>query len=281
MFGDTSIGKSPLTWSIAEAVATGRNFYGLPSRQGNVLYIELDTPELSIADRLKKFPSPPENVWWLFSHPLSIPSITGQVKEEFQKAREELSPALVIINTLRKVHDMDDKESRTPALVYGAFQKFFPGSSLLFVHHTRKKSLDPKLREVDKESFSGAKNWLNDAQVGLHLERYRSRTGKENLRLYHRKSQVSETLRPLPLLLHHDGTTLTSPLYDEYAKVYGLLNEHYDSSLRAGEMDQLLVKETGLGLGTVKKRRLDIEAGLFPGSRGFLGRGDEGEGEDD
>lgn len=277
LYGDTSIGKSPLTWQIASSVASGMNFFGLPCQKGNVLYIELDTPELSIADRLKKFPSPPENVWWLFSHPLSIPAISGQVKEEFQKAREELKPVLVIINTLRKVHDMDDKESRTPALVYGAFQKLFPGAALLFVHHTRKKSLDPKLREVDKESFSGAKNWLNDAQTGLHLEVYRSRLGKENLRLYHRKSQVSETLRPLPLLLHQDGTTLTSPLYDEYEKVYGLLNEHYESSMKAGEMDLLLSRELGLGIGTVKKRRLDIEAGAFPGSRNFLRKDGEEE----
>lgn len=278
LYGDTSIGKSPLTWRIAECIATGTPFFGLPTTKGNVLYIELDTPELSIADRLKKFPSPPENVWWLFSHPLSIPSISGHTKEEFQKAREELHPSLVIINTLRKVHDMDDKESRTPALVYGAFQKLFPGAALLFVHHTRKKALDPKLREVDKESFSGAKNWLNDAQTGLHLEVYRSRGGKENLRLYHRKSQVSETLRPLPLLLHQDGTTLTSPLYEEYERIYLLLNEHFESSMKAGEMDLLLAKETGLGIGTCKKRRLDIEAGAFPGSRGFLKKdGEEGE----
>lgn len=275
MYGDTSIGKSPVTWRIADAISRGTNFFGLPTRQANVLYIELDTPELSIADRLKKFECPPENVWWLFSHPLSIPALPAKVREEFQKAREEIAPGLVVVNTLRKVHDMDDKESRTPALVYGAFQKLFPGAAFLFVHHTRKKALDPKLREVDKESFSGAKNWLNDAQVGLHLEVFRGRERKENLRLYHRKSQVSETLRPLPLLLHKDGTTISSPLYDEYERVYSLINEHWTSSMKASDMDLLLARETGLGVGTCKKRRLDIEAGLFPGSRGFLGRAGE------
>lgn len=270
LWGDTSIGKSPLTWKIAESVATGVNFFGLPARPGRVLYIELDTPEISIVERLRRYGSPPENVWFLFSSPLTLPVLTQSQKEEFKRAQDEVHPDLVIINTLRKAHDMDDKESRTPAVVYGTLQRLFPGAALLFVHHTRKKALDPKLREIDKEAFSGAKNWLNDAQVGLHLEVFRVRGGKENLRLYHRKSQVSETLRPLPLHLGVDGTTLTSPLYTEYAKTYELLNDHHDENLPMKELDALIARELGVSPVTAKRRRLDIQEGIFPGTRKWL-----------
>lgn len=274
LWGATSTGKSPLGWSMCSAVGTGTSFFGLPTRPGRVLYVENDTPEQIVASRVRKI-SPAPNVWWLFLQPLSLPNVEPETKRILLKANDELAPDVVFLNTLRKLHDMDDKDSTTPKIVYSFFRKIFPRSALVFVHHVRKQSTDPRAVEHSKESFSGSNHWLDDAQVGVHLESYES--PRENLRLYHRKSQASELLRPLPLRLHDDGSTLTSPLYDELLAAYTLLNE--DEEDDKGALDLKLSMMFGISPSTAKKRRLAIESGKFPNSRDFLARHNaEGEG---
>jgi hypothetical protein len=251
---------------MAAAMGNGTSFFGLPTKESRVLYLEVDTPEASIVKRLKLFSPPPQNVWWLFSSPLSVPNVDAAQHETLQRASEDIKPDVVFVNTLRKVHDMDDKESRTPKLVYSYFQKLFPSSALVFVHHMRKKPVDPKALAHHKEGFSGAMNWLNDAQVGLHLEPFKSEG--TNLRLYHRKSQVSDTIKPLPLLLGKDGTHLSSPLYDALATAYECLHE-YDG-YPATAIDSIIAGKIQMSVSSAKKYRLAVERGDFPGTRKFM-----------
>lgn len=272
LWGDTSIGKSPLTWTMAAAIGNGTAFFGLPVTPGKkVYYLELDTPETSIASRIKKLPAA-KNVWWDFLPPLSIPFLDEGTRASFEAVQRNVFPDVVFVNTLRKVHDMDDKDSRTAKLVYSFFQKQFPQAALVFIHHIRKRAQDPKFIDHAKEGFSGAKNWLNDAQVGLHLEKYSG--PKENLRLYHRKSQVSDLLKPLPLFLKRDGSTLTSPLYEELLKTYEILNDppthEEEKAFSKMEFDYFISKKLGTSPATAKRRRLSVEGGEFPGSRAFL-----------
>lgn len=266
LWGATSTGKSPLGWSMASAIGRGTSFFGLPTREGRVLYVENDTPEQVVAGRVRKLPPAP-NVWWMFTQPLSLPGIDPEDKRSLLRANDEVAPDVVFLNTLRKLHDMDDKDSVTPKVVYTFFRKLFPKSALVFVHHVRKQSTDPRALDRSKESFSGSNHWLDDAQVGIHLESYDS--SRENLRLYHRKSQASELLRPLPLKLESDGSTLHSPLFDELFFTYELMNTW---EREKNELDATVAMKFGISPSTAKKRRLAIESGRFPGSREFLGR---------
>lgn len=262
LWAGTSLGKSPLTWAMASSIGRGEPFYGLPVNQGRVLYIELDTPAPAIMPRINKL-APAPNVWWYFAKPLSIPFVGTEQKDEFTRLREEVNPDVVFLNTLRKLHDMDDKDSKTPKLVYSFFQNLFPKSALVFVHHTRKSPIDPKFAENDKESFSGSNHFLDDAQVGLHLQKYDGE--KENLRLYHRKSQVSELMKPLPLRLEKDGSTLSSPLFDELNMVVSLFEMGKSSSEVIKEFSTFM----GCSESTARRKVNTVQNGLFPG-RGFL-----------
>lgn len=263
----TSLGKSPVTWAMAAAIGSGEPFFGLPTTQGRVLYIELDTPPPAIIPRINKL-APVKDVWWYFAKPLSIPFVSTEQRNEFERLRREINPDVVFLNTLRKLHDLDDKDSKTPKLVYSFFQNLFPSAALVFVHHTRKSPIDPKFEENDKESFSGSNHFLDDAQVGLHLQKYSGE--KENLRLWHRKSQVSELLRPLPLRLEKDGSTLSSPLVDELEYVRALFKE--------GKSAPEVIKDTATFLGvseSTSRRKVNVvQNGLFPG-RGFLSPSEE------
>jgi hypothetical protein len=270
MWGDTSVGKSPVTWHMAAAIGSGKSFFGLPTKPGRVLYIESDTPETSVQPRLSRLQPCPENVYFLFLPTLSVPMPRGEDKDALRQGAD-LDPSVVFVNTLRKVHDMDDKESRTPRLVYSFFQNQFPSAAIFFTHHIRKRSTDPNAIEHEKEGFSGSKHWLDDAQCGLELQTFRSKDA-ENLRLYHRKSQVSERLNPLPLWLLEDGTNLRSPLYEQYLSVYDLMNSEAAEGMMAKDLDLMIARQLSVSESTAKRRRLDIEGHKFPGSREFLGR---------
>lgn len=271
LYGDTSIGKSPLTWAMAKAIGMGTHFYGLPCKKGRVLYIDVDTPEVAVVPRIKEEKDPAPGVGFLFTTPIHCPNPSTEKLEELVKAREAIEPDVVFINTLIKAHDLDDKDSKSPSIVYSFFQEFFRGSSLVFTHHIRKSPIDPKIKEDARESFSGSKHWLDDAQVGLHLAKWGKKGGDgwQGLRLSHTKSQVSECVGPMQLELHPNGTTIRSPEFDQLLFVYEKMNEFPE--LPRGKLDEAIAKELGVSTKTISRRRDEIECGRFPGSRRFLG----------
>ena len=213
LYGKPSLGKSPLTWKMAQCVALGVPFLGCPTAQATVLYIDVDgTPAAELQKRLKLLPQPyPADFQLVLMAPFNIVGRGAEsdlARTRLAQMSQSVKPGLVIVNTLRKVHWADDKESDVPSRVYTAFHGLFPGASILFVHHDKKTVLGPSGASTEAdEAFSGSQAWLNDATVGLHLVRH----GAEGLlRLDHTKTQVSERKPPLMLVLAPDGTTLTT-----------------------------------------------------------------------
>lgn len=263
----TSVGKSPVSWAMASSIGSGTSFFGLPTQKGRVLYIELDTPKPVFKPRVRKLKAAPD-VWWLFMKPLGVPSIGKEDLSVLREAALKINPDVVFIDTLRKAHVYDDKDSLAPRMVYGTFQEIFPRSALVFISHTKKAPINPNHIENVKENFSGSNHFLDDAQVGLRLEEYRRRGSKENLRLHHQKAQVSERLKPLPLILAKDGSHLSSPLFDELLAAYTLLNE--TEEVEKGTLDKMLAGMVDVSERTARKRRRSVEEGHFPASRLFL-----------
>jgi hypothetical protein len=262
LWGETSTGKSPLGWHMAACVGEGRNFFGLPVSQGSVLYIEVDTPQRLVHERIRVL-EPAKGVDFLFLPPLGIPNVCPEDLDLLQEAGKR-GYDLVIINTLRKVHDLNDKEPQTVKLVYSFFQHLFPGSALVFVHHTKKTQVNPDGTEGrGKENFSGAMNWLNDAQVGVRLAPYVSDAEGVNIKLHHEKSQVSKLYGALGLWLNPtNGAELRCPKSEQLCYLYELLasGEHGGKAL-----DDKVAKELGVSSTTVWRKRQLIEGGLFPG----------------
>ena len=265
LWGETSIGKSPITWQMSAAVARGYGFFGLPVQKGRVLYIELDTPRDLIKRRICLLEDPPEDLDFLFMPPLSVPHVGGEDLDMI-KAAASVGYDLVVINTLRKCHSLNDKEPQTVKVVYEWFQKMFPGAALLFVHHSKKTTFDSKgeISGKSRESFSGAQNWLNDAQVGMQLLYKRQHHGEAstNLELRHEKSQVGRQYRAFLLSLKEDGTNFRSPYYEELMKVYTILNE---SEHEGEKLTKEIALELGLSREPSQRRRALVESGRFPG----------------
>lgn len=276
LWGETSTGKSPLGWHMAAAVGAGTNFFGLPATAGRVLYLEVDTPQRLVHQRVSVL-EPPPNVDFLFLPPLSVPTPAPSDLAMLERAAMR-GYDMVIINTLRKVHDLNDKEAQTPKIVYSWFQHLFPGTALVFVHHSKKSQLvDGKSTHGrDKESFSGAMNWLNDAQVGLFLQRYENEREGVNIRLCHEKSQVSELIGYMGLNLDpKDGVTLRCPKFERYFSVWEMMNSRPD--LKGSALDDYLAAGLGCSRQHAAKFRHSVEDGVFPGAKwlGYRGKDEE------
>lgn len=272
LWGETSTGKSPVGWHMASAIGRGDNFFGLPARQGKVLYLEVDTHQRQVHERVKLLDAPP-NVDFLFLPPLSVPEVSPADQGLLERAAAR-DYDVVIINTLRKVHSMDDKDTKTPQIVYSYFQRLFPGASLIFVHHTRKANFDYKGGKIvaDKESFSGANNWLNDAQVGLLLQKHEEPRKGINLILEHQKTQVSPHMGYLGLYLSpDDGTHLRCPKAEKLTAVYEYLNDHPDA------VNRDIAEMLGCTEMHASRLRHTIVDGHFPGWTwlGIKGRDEE------
>lgn len=206
LHGKFSLGKSPLIWRLAQCISEGMDFFGFkPEQTGWVLYVEIDQPLVVTNDRLRLLHPMPKHVHLLGVNPFSILRPSQEDRETLEQLNEDLKPALVLVNSLRKCHNLDDKDSATPSLVYGQWRGLFPNSCLLFVHHDKKSDVvDGKRIEATDEDFSGSQAWVNDAQVGLHLKTAGDRrSGLVTLEMT--KSQLSALQDPIHLKLGADG----------------------------------------------------------------------------
>lgn len=290
LWGKWGRGKSPLTWWMARAIGSGEPFFGLPTRVGKVLYVELDSPENYCKPRLQQIP-PADNVWFWIRKPLIFPHAPADQDQELKEVAAQIDPDVVFVNTLRKCHDLDDKDSRTPKLVYTYWQMAFPRSALVFVHHDKKEHADPKLKagQSPSETFSGSQAWINDAQIGLRLDGYQRkkrtsscncptrecRTRKQSLNLVHHKAQGSIKLNPLPLWLdtQGNGTTMTCVKQEDLDLLVDLIKQ----GLPVTEVDKKMAFDRCMSVSWARKLRADVQDGKYPGSpRWLAGDGDDG-----
>lgn len=207
LHGKFSLGKSPLIWKLAQCVSEGTDFFGhTPERTGNVLYVEIDEPLVVTKDRLSKLDPMPRNVHILGMKPFNVLQLSYDDRETFESAKNDVKPSVVLVNSLRKCHPLDDKDSATPSKVYGMWQELFPSSCLVFVHHDKKSDVFEGNRvKASDEDFSGSQAWINDAQVGLHLRSVGDSRRTRQVALEMTKSQLSALQDPLELKLADDG----------------------------------------------------------------------------
>ena len=277
LWGKWGVGKSPTTWWMAHAIGSGQEYFGLPTKQGRVLYLDVDSPETVALTRLKKI-QPAPNVMFCVRKPMMFPGQQVDQDRDMIDIRKEFKPDLVIFNTLRKCHDLDDKDSKTPKMVYSYYQSLFPKSALLFVHHDKKDSPDPKAKVNPTESFSGSQAWINDAQVGLKVTPYHGK--RENARIWNIKNQSAPRwpyFQPLPVNLENDGSNMTSARHEDLKAVVA----HLAKGMKGVVCDRQVAAARDISETYARSARILVEAGKYPG-RQWLEKGTHGDqGEDD
>ena len=211
--GPTSVGKTVLAVQEAISVATGEEFLGLPTTQGRVAFLEIDTPELLFRRRFKPRLDTLDDknqIRWVIPTPfdcLSKNFLSTEPGKTLKRLQGEFNPDFVIVDTLRKIYFADEKSGDVPTRIYSLFQLLFPNAAIQFNAHDRKASRDISFAP-SREDFSGHQARLNDAQSGLHITRA---AAIRRIYLELTKSQWSdhESFPKMTLSLSEDGCSIS------------------------------------------------------------------------
>jgi archaellum biogenesis ATPase FlaH len=227
IMGPPKVGKSFLALDIAYCVARGDDFMNRPVVQSNVLYFQLDTSSRVMQDRglelrragyntvapTLRVVHPDDSL-----KPLNIVSATGQ---SFLKAAiTRTDPALVVIDTLREIHQEDENDSTAMKVVMDALENLCVGRSLLLVHHTNK--LNPEITHPNPVIASRGSSYITgkvDAFWLVYDGRLQMTSRWDEVLEYPYKQLPSgmlsfpdtlslSSLKPLVLKLRNDNPTL-------------------------------------------------------------------------
>lgn len=206
LHGPKTAGKTQFALTLGVAVVNGTPFLNeYPCRRGPVVFIETDMTKKTLQSRVLTAPET-RKLAFLHAEPFDVTRVArGPLPEPLVQA-QALAPLLVIVDSLRKTNLQDEIASSTPTLVYSAWKRLFPESTLLFIHHDRKKPTNPDAYLHPEEAARGTGAWLDDADTGLHLTRQRETKGGHLCTLAFSKCRTAE--EPPPMTLHMQEDTL-------------------------------------------------------------------------
>lgn len=180
LHGPYESGKSLMALTLAIAVAKGEMFLAeYPCRQGAVGLVQVDMPDKLYQER-QRLTRPVTEDLPVFhvttdASPEDILRPASAFRADLQKLAEQ-RPVLVVVDTLRKSHMADENDSNTASLVYGAWRKFFPHTTLLFLHHDRKVPTGFVPARALEEQFRGTTAWIANLDTSMHLMRVKTGT---------------------------------------------------------------------------------------------------------
>ena len=217
LHGKRGVGKTQLCMSVANAVLNGSPLFGRwPTLRGNVVVLQMDmTPQIQQL-RVQKVVGVLELSGLYFAFPLALDIVSLHLKDsELVQAVREVDPVLIVWDTLRRTHHLNEDASSTVQLVYSASRRLFPGVTHLFVHHDKKTPVDPEFKVEPEEMFRGSGDWIDSADCSAQLRAVGTRSARR-LRLLFHKARTAPDVEKRPVLLELDmSTMLLLPLLHE------------------------------------------------------------------
>ena len=206
LHGPPGVGKSQLALTLGVAVAKGGSFLvpEYTTKAAKVLYVQADVQPRIQQERAIRAGGVPLAFLTAEAQQLDIAGLATGVPGVREARLWE--PQLVIVDTLRATHRLDEDDPATPVKVYGGWQKLFPGSTLLIIHHDRKFQLSKNgstPARFHHESARGSGAWAGSADVGLHLTDIKGRLllSFSKVRVCGPQEALAVRLNPATLLL--------------------------------------------------------------------------------
>lgn len=150
MYGEAKLGKSYAALQLADAISNGDHWLGFPTRQGKVVYVQLDTPRTVWQERLRDIRKTGPVLQFFHTDrelldcwPFDIlnPDHYSMLRAELQA----LEPDLVIFDTLRESHSADENDSTDMQKVIAALVAVSQPAALCLISHARKPAQDQDL----------------------------------------------------------------------------------------------------------------------------------------
>jgi hypothetical protein len=179
LHGKGGHGKTQFVLTLLNEVARGGNLFGkYPVQKGKVILFEFDMPDPILKGRLARaMPAiaHPENILVVPYHkPINLLDPVRDYAKQIAGMIEEHQPVLAVFDTLRKLHPYDENDNAVPSQVYGKLNEICGGAAAFVLHHDRKASLQKggdEAAEDARESFRGARAWVDDADLGMRLRK--------------------------------------------------------------------------------------------------------------
>ena len=225
--GKGGSGKTQLLFSMIKSIVQGTDFLGKwPTRKGKVIYFQFDMPHALYADRWRKALQGLDPGGMIHTVPWrGINIMDDSVRDEVGAMIAEVNPALIVIDTLRKCHHLDENDNAVPSIVYGAWKEIMGNAAIEFIHHD-KKSFSQMYRGTIREQhnwlegFRGARAWVDDAELGLSV--FKPDQKKNRILLRTTKHYCAPEHCPDEILKLNPVTLLAEPIWTthEWAQHY-------------------------------------------------------------
>jgi RecA-family ATPase len=152
VFGKPKSGKSFLMLGVMEAIANGDpDWEGFPIfKHGPVAYLQVDTPREEWANRATKIAMRTSeaidnihmaDMWMVPEFPFNILNPNGTGLRWLTDNLERIKPVMVIIDTLREIHDGDEDKSTVMRNVVTALVAACRPAAIVLVSHSRKDGI--------------------------------------------------------------------------------------------------------------------------------------------
>lgn len=264
--------KTALTLNIAKAVAGGTPIWGIPAAPAKVLYVEGDTPIHGILPRSKTL--------GIRGLPLHIASIYPGMDvinykrdplardkwEELHASHLQEHYGLIVLDSLRSLHSMDETRGETAREVYRALAMLFPECCLIVIHHDRKTKDDPKANqfksqeqiEVEHESFMGSQRWIDMATTSIKVAKH----GRTGIVMTQTKSQVGDTHPQIYVPRPEDGVTMNgeATINDQTISTFvGSIDPARMARIKLSDLDEILANRFGVSVRFANTKRVEWE----------------------
>ena len=210
LYGQPTLGKTPIGWAMAHAVQTGGCLFGIKAQRGNALVCEFDMPIVLVKDRWQKagfVPSFSVMFETLGCDTTQLLSAHGDIRHRdmtqiLAAYNAEYLPRLIVIDALREVVRGDINTPGVADRIYGCWHALFPEATIVFIHH-ESKDKDPFAPTDPLQKATGNMEFVNIAQVGMRLART-----KKGVYLSVTKTQASMIPEPRAITIAEDGVTI-------------------------------------------------------------------------
>lgn len=172
--GPGDVGKTQFMLGLAGHINRGTPLFGKWStKSGPVVFVQADMTGMIQQLRVRAVIDDMniEDIYWAVGDEggtLDV-DVTRMLirKKSLVESIRELEPAMIVWDTLQKIHRMDENSNQTPRQVVSSLREMFPQTTHSLIHHNRGESREDN--RVEGEEFRGHTAWRDDLDAIFEL----------------------------------------------------------------------------------------------------------------